>query len=113
MQQIIAKDRTEAQEFCEGGKGDSQRIAYWAEDGRAFKFERLPGETSPTWQADVEGYWWDANTTVGQKLGLKAAPLTVTQVTCLRCGHTWLPRSNDVRQCPGCKSALWNKPKVK
>jgi ssDNA-binding Zn-finger/Zn-ribbon topoisomerase 1 len=44
------------------------------------------------------------------------------QCTCLRCGHSWDTRKRDhvnkagklfadVRQCPKCKSALWDKPK--
>lgn len=71
MKQIIAKNRAEAKRFCEGGRHDSQRVAYWKEEQRAFKFERIPGETSPTWQADVGGHWWNAKTTVAQKLGIK------------------------------------------
>ncbi len=31
-------------------------------------------------------------------------------LTCLRCGHTWLPRSDDVGQCPCCHSVRWDKP---
>lgn len=30
---------------------------------------------------------------------------------CLRCGHGWLPRQREVRICPKCKSAWWDKPK--
>ncbi len=30
---------------------------------------------------------------------------------CLRCGHTWIPRTQKVVQCPHCKSALWDTPK--
>jgi len=31
---------------------------------------------------------------------------------CERCGHQWLKRKSDeVRQCPKCKSAYWNVPK--
>jgi len=70
MKQIIAKNRTEALRFCEGGKLNAQRTAYWKEGSRGFRFERLPGETSPTWREDVGGYWWDAKTTIAQKLGI-------------------------------------------
>ena len=28
---------------------------------------------------------------------------------CKRCGHEWVPRKKDVRQCPYCKSAYWDK----
>ena len=30
---------------------------------------------------------------------------------CLRCGHEWLPRQDELVQCPKCKSAYWNTPK--
>ena len=30
---------------------------------------------------------------------------------CLRCGHKWINRKEDVRQCPYCKSAYFDKPK--
>jgi len=33
------------------------------------------------------------------------------KLKCLRCGHTWIPRQEDVRICPRCKSALWDKPR--
>jgi DNA-directed RNA polymerase subunit RPC12/RpoP len=35
----------------------------------------------------------------------------VTKLTCLRCGKEWTPHKTDVRQCPYCKSAYWDKPK--
>ena len=31
-----------------------------------------------------------------------------TELTCLRCGHSWVPRMHDVRICPSCKSARWD-----
>lgn len=71
MKQIVAKNREGGKRFCEGGRKSSQRIAYWKEGLRAFKFERIPGETSPTWQADVGGQWWSATQTVAKKLGIK------------------------------------------
>ena len=104
MKQIIAKNREKAKKFCEGGQLDSQRAAYWKEGSRAFRFERLPGETSPTWREDVGGYWWDAKTTIAQKLG-------IMECTCLRCGATWTPRKPNPVQCPRCKRVDWNKPK--
>ena len=30
---------------------------------------------------------------------------------CLRCGHKWIPRQEEVFQCPKCKSAKWHIPK--
>ena len=35
-----------------------------------------------------------------------------TVLKCLRCGHSWVPRKTEVRMCPKCKSAWWDKPKV-
>jgi len=35
------------------------------------------------------------------------------QLKCLRCGYKWNPRKEDVRQCPHCKSASWEKEKKK
>ena len=33
------------------------------------------------------------------------------QLKCKRCGYEWNPRKEDVRQCPKCKSASWDKEK--
>ncbi len=32
---------------------------------------------------------------------------------CLRCGHRWVPRRKEPRQCPNCKSAYWDVEKIK
>ena len=32
-------------------------------------------------------------------------------LTCLRCGYKWRPRVAEVKQCPNCKSYLWNVPR--
>lgn len=29
---------------------------------------------------------------------------------CLRCGHKWIPRTDNPGRCPRCKSARWNSP---
>lgn len=34
--------------------------------------------------------------------------IKIKKIKCLRCGHKWIPRKSDVRQCPNCKSAYWN-----
>ena len=39
--------------------------------------------------------------------------VTVNEVKCLRCGYGWVPRKPDVRICPRCKSAWWDKIKIK
>jgi Zn finger protein HypA/HybF involved in hydrogenase expression len=37
--------------------------------------------------------------------------LRIPTLTCLRCGHRWVPRQTDVRICPKCKSARWDVPR--
>ena len=34
------------------------------------------------------------------------------QLKCLRCSHEWNPIQTEVRICPKCKSAWWDKPKM-
>ncbi len=31
---------------------------------------------------------------------------------CQRCPHSWIPRKAEVRICPKCKSAYWDRPKT-
>lgn len=33
------------------------------------------------------------------------------RLTCLRCGHSWMPRVERVRLCPACHSPYWFKPR--
>lgn len=33
------------------------------------------------------------------------------KLVCQRCKHTWTPRKAEVRVCPGCGSAWWDKPR--
>jgi Zn finger protein HypA/HybF involved in hydrogenase expression len=37
--------------------------------------------------------------------------INLPKLQCRRCGHEWTPRQTDVRICPRCKSASWDKPK--
>lgn len=37
--------------------------------------------------------------------------LKLRKLTCLRCGHNWVPRKPEVLQCPSCKSHQWNQVK--
>lgn len=41
------------------------------------------------------------------------ATAEVHELKCKRCGHTWIPRKNDVRICPNpkCHSPYWDKEK--
>lgn len=43
-----------------------------------------------------------------------AEPITLQKFTCERCGHSWIPRSEErPRSCPNpkCRSIYWDKPK--
>lgn len=33
----------------------------------------------------------------------------IKTIKCKQCGHTWTPRSADVRMCPKCKSVRFDK----
>jgi len=35
------------------------------------------------------------------------------KLECKRCGHRWIPKKEDVRQCPKCKTAYWDKERKK
>ena len=37
--------------------------------------------------------------------------ITKYKLKCQRCGGEWIPRKDDVRQCPKCKSAYWDLPR--
>ena len=39
--------------------------------------------------------------------------MTLIKVVCLRCNHNWIPRVEEVKWCPKCKSPYWNKQKIK
>ena len=46
----------------------------------------------------------------------KMVDIVVKGFKCLRCGHTWVPRTDkdkEPRVCPECKSAWWDVPKKK
>lgn len=38
---------------------------------------------------------------------------TVIILVCARCEYEWTPRTDNPKQCPRCKSHLWNKQKTK
>jgi Zn finger protein HypA/HybF involved in hydrogenase expression len=38
---------------------------------------------------------------------------TIATLKCERCAHEWIPRVNDVKTCPKCRSPYWNTPKLK
>ncbi|KKK62295.1 hypothetical protein LCGC14_3005730, partial [marine sediment metagenome] len=35
--------------------------------------------------------------------------IKLTKLVCKKCGHFWIPKVEEVRQCPKCKSAWWDK----
>ncbi len=35
--------------------------------------------------------------------------IKLTKLVCKKCGHSWIPKVEEVRQCPKCKSAWWDK----
>ena len=37
--------------------------------------------------------------------------ITIPKLKCKRCGHEWWPRKSEVRICPKCKSAYWDREK--
>ena len=37
--------------------------------------------------------------------------IEVTKLHCEKCGHDWVPRQEDVRICPKCKSARFDRPR--
>lgn len=42
-------------------------------------------------------------------MGYCKMKIKIPTLHCKRCGHNWTPRKDDVRQCPKCKSASWDK----
>jgi Zn finger protein HypA/HybF involved in hydrogenase expression len=36
--------------------------------------------------------------------------IEIIKITCLRCGHSWIPRKTDIRLCPRCKTVNWDVP---
>ncbi len=35
--------------------------------------------------------------------------IKITKLNCLRCGHWWVPKKEEIRICPKCKSPYWDK----
>lgn len=44
---------------------------------------------------------------------LKRMKTKIKKLNCLRCGHKWIPRKEDVRMCPKCKSPYFDQKKAK
>ena len=43
------------------------------------------------------------------KLFLGDENMKLVRYECKRCGWEWTPRTEKVKQCPGCRTKLWNK----
>lgn len=40
--------------------------------------------------------------------------MELPEYKCLRCGHTWIPRTNNKpKVCANCKSPYWDRPRKK
>ena len=37
--------------------------------------------------------------------------INIQKLKCKRCGHEWIPKKEEIRQCPKCKSSWWDKEK--
>ena len=49
---------------------------------------------------------------VGQTEGWEIIhPITQMGYRCARCEHEWVPKVQEPRVCPKCKSAYWNRPR--
>ena len=35
--------------------------------------------------------------------------IKIIKLKCERCGHQWVPKKEEIRQCPKCKSPWWDK----
>jgi len=38
--------------------------------------------------------------------------IELPKLICQKCGHEWIPRQGEIRQCPKCKSVWWDMPKI-
>ena len=68
MKQAMVNNQEEAVMFVSSGGRNTQKAAYWAENGKAWRAERLPG-MEPTVSC-ADSIWWSATETVRQRLGL-------------------------------------------
>lgn len=42
---------------------------------------------------------------------LATPAVTILSLRCTRCGHNWIPRTANPKECPACKSPYWNRPR--
>lgn len=43
-----------------------------------------------------------------KEVKVKVQKVKTNQITCMRCGHIWTPRVEQVRACPKCKSPYFD-----
>ena len=55
-------------------------------------------------------FFLTGNTVQGIPKGMK---VEITRLECKRCGHVWIPKQEEVRICPHCKSPYWDKERRK
>ena len=74
-------------------------IQIWVEEGKE------KGLTEKQFAKKIgispQHFWKIMNMKIGKLKKLK----------CKRCDHSWIPRKEDIRICPRCKSYLWDKEK--
>jgi len=46
-------------------------------------------------------------------IGNEVAVISTRKLICLRCGHRWVPRKDEVRVCPRCHNPYWDRPREK
>ena len=49
--------------------------------------------------------------TTGEHKGRRNMKLLIKKLKCQKCGHRWIPRQENVMQCPKCKTCYFHKPK--
>jgi len=37
--------------------------------------------------------------------------IKIKKIRCLQCGHSWVPRKEEIKKCPRCQSMEFDKPK--
>ena len=94
----------------EAGRGRARRGRAWQGNKPAFfLFKEEVGISGWAWLG------WAGRGVAGQgaaRRGLNGGmKMRLGKAKCCRCQHNWIPRTTDIRICPKCNSAYWNKPR--
>jgi hypothetical protein len=81
METKIVKTQAQAVKFAQGGGIHTQRAAYFAHAGKAYRAERLPGEHFCRAVEEADGLWYDEGVTLRQALGLDPMPASAERLT--------------------------------